>query len=119
MKSYAPFTANPKPMDYEFMPMSDEETKSFKSMYHLMDALEDINLRLGMKKGAWSCACYLKEVGNRPNFGDNLAWSESSAINFANSALGAKTNRNAMGIDMLCSGKFRHNPTYFDSRTPS
>ena len=28
---------------------------------HLMDALEDVNLRLGMKKDAWSCACYLPQ----------------------------------------------------------
>ncbi len=31
-----------------------------------------------------------------------LAWSESSAVVFANSVLGARTNRNAAGIDLLC-----------------
>jgi hypothetical protein len=41
-------------------------------------------------------------MGNTPKRGDYLAWSESSAINYVNSVLGARTNRNSMGIDMLC-----------------
>ena len=32
-------------------------------------------------------------VGNRPTFGEHLAWSESSAVSFANSVIGARTNR--------------------------
>jgi predicted aconitase len=68
-----------------------------------MDELEDVNLRLGMVKGAWSCASYLPQMGNTPKYRDNLAWSESSAINYVNSVIGARTNRNSMGIDMLCS----------------
>jgi len=39
----------------------------------------------------YSCTPYL--VGNRPNFGEHLAWAESSAVVFANSVLGARTNR--------------------------
>ena len=38
-----------------------------------------------------SCAPYL--IGNVPRLGDHLAWSESSAVSFANSVLGARTNR--------------------------
>jgi len=38
-----------------------------------------------------TCAPYL--VGNRPEPGQHLAWSESSAVAFANSVLGARTNR--------------------------
>ena len=60
-------------------------------------------MKLGMRsKKDWSCACYLPEMGNTPSRGDYLAWSESSAINYANSVLGARTNRNSMGVDMLC-----------------
>jgi len=39
----------------------------------------------------WTCSPYL--VGNVPNKGDNVAWCESSAIIYANSILGARTNR--------------------------
>lgn len=38
-----------------------------------------------------TCAPYL--VGIRPKKGEHIAWSESSAISFANSVLGARTNR--------------------------
>lgn len=38
-----------------------------------------------------TCAPYLGR--HRPSFGDHLAWSESSAVIFANSVIGARTNR--------------------------
>jgi hypothetical protein len=40
-----------------------------------------------------SCTCTPYLVGNRPRPGDAIAWAESSAISFANSVLGAHTNR--------------------------
>ncbi|MGL1889668.1 MAG: aconitase X catalytic domain-containing protein [Reichenbachiella sp.] len=103
LKTYAPFTADPKPMDFDNIPMSDKEIQVANKIYNRMDELEEVNIALGMKKDNWSCACYLPQMGNTPKQGDNLAWSESSAINYSNSALGARTNRNSMGIDMLCS----------------
>jgi predicted aconitase len=103
LKTYAPFTADPKPMDFDDLPMSKEETDMANKIYNRMDELEETNLKLGMVKNGWSCACYLPQMGNTPKEGDNLAWSESSAINFSNSVLGARTNRNSMGIDMMCS----------------
>ena len=48
----------------------------------------------------YSCVCY--EGANVPEFGQRLAWAESSAVQFANSALGARTNRNSVLVD-LCS----------------
>ena len=38
-----------------------------------------------------TCTPYL--IGSRPAAGDHLAWSESSAVSFANSVLGARSNR--------------------------
>jgi len=38
-----------------------------------------------------TCAPYL--VGNMPQYGQHVAWSESSAVSYANSVLGARTNR--------------------------
>jgi predicted aconitase len=49
-----------------------------------------------------SCACYVDEIGNKPAPGTYVAWAESSAINYGNSALGIRTNRNAAGMELLC-----------------
>jgi hypothetical protein len=46
----------------------------------------------------WSCIPYFQ--GNAPRFGQHVAWVESSAICFANSVLGARTNRLTMGLDV-------------------
>lgn len=48
----------------------------------------------------YSCVCY--EGDNAPGLGDVLGWAESSAVQYANSVLGARTNRNSVLID-LCS----------------
>jgi len=38
-----------------------------------------------------TCTPYL--AGNLPRFGEHIAWSESSAVSFSNSVIGARTNR--------------------------
>ncbi len=40
-----------------------------------------------------SCTCTPYLVGNEPSRGEHIAWSESSAVTYANSILGAMTNR--------------------------
>jgi predicted aconitase len=40
-----------------------------------------------------SCSCTPYLTGNLPAFGQHIDWSESSAVSFANSVLGARTNR--------------------------
>ncbi len=40
-----------------------------------------------------TCTCTPYLVGNRPQAGQHVAWAESSAVSFANSVLGARTNR--------------------------
>jgi predicted aconitase len=40
-----------------------------------------------------TCTCTPYLTGNLPTFGHHLAWSESSAVCYANSVLGARTNR--------------------------
>lgn len=47
-----------------------------------------------------TCSPYLS--GNLPLFREHLAWSESSAVTFANSVCGARTNRES-GMSALCS----------------
>lgn len=48
----------------------------------------------------YSCVCY--ENANVPAFGDRLGWAESSAVQYANSVIGARTNRNSLLIDVCC-----------------
>ncbi|PWI46996.1 hypothetical protein CEE45_13920 [Candidatus Heimdallarchaeota archaeon B3_Heim] len=40
-----------------------------------------------------TCSCTPYLYGNLPAYGQNIAWSESSAVCYANSVLGAKSNR--------------------------
>jgi len=46
----------------------------------------------------WSCTPYFQ--GNLPRRGEPVSWIESSAVIFANSVLGARTNRTTMGVDI-------------------
>jgi len=48
----------------------------------------------------WTCAPY--QAGYRPQAGENIAWAESNAIVFANSVLGARTNRYGDFMDICC-----------------
>ncbi len=40
-----------------------------------------------------TCSCTPYFFGNLPHFGEHIAWAESSAVCYANSVLGARTNR--------------------------
>jgi len=52
--------------------------------------LKECHESLGISP-TWTCSPYL--VGNIPSKGSSIAWCESSAIIYANSVLGARTNR--------------------------
>lgn len=52
--------------------------------------LMDCYVELGCRP-TWTCAPY--QLPQRPGFGEQIAWAESNAIVFANSVLGARTNR--------------------------
>lgn len=103
LSSFSTFTVDPRPMDSNVLNYSILEKLIFRFMYGYQEKYEKKLDRLGLKDNdSFTCACYLPEVGNTPAMGQYLAWSESSAVVFANSALGARTNRNSVGIDMLC-----------------
>lgn len=51
-------------------------------------------------EASWTCAPY--QVGHRPGVGEHVAWGESNAVAFANSVLGARTNRNGDFLDVCC-----------------
>lgn len=50
----------------------------------------DLYGRMGIKT---TCSCTPYTGDNVPKFGDHIAWAESSALSFANSYIGARTNR--------------------------
>lgn len=61
------------------------------------EALAQLVSALGVTP-SWSCTPYL--AFNVPRFGENIAWAESSAVAFANSVIGARTNRTPFGLDI-------------------
>ena len=96
------FSADPRPLDKN-VPSSFLQNFVFnKFMYSKQDFYEGQLEKLGlMSPDAFTCACYMKEVGNTPKKGDILSWSESSAVVYANSVLGARCNRNSGIIDLM------------------
>jgi len=50
----------------------------------------DAYVKMGVKP---TCTCTPYLVGFRPEYGQHVAWSESSAVTYANSVIGARTNR--------------------------
>lgn len=58
-----------------------------------------------------TCTCTPYLIGIRPKLGEHVAWSESSAVSFANSVLGARTNREG-GPSALAAGICGVTPNY-------
>jgi predicted aconitase len=57
----------------------------------------DLYVAMGCR-ATWTCAPY--QLPGRPSLGQQIAWAESNAIVFANSVLGARTNRYGDFIDI-------------------
>ena len=58
-----------------------------------------------------TCTCTPYLAGNLPRFGEHIAWAESSAVCFANSVLGARSNREG-GPSALASALTGRTPAY-------
>ena len=97
-----PFTVDPRPIDHANVPCNLLQKIVFGVMYSRQDSYEEQLKKLGLKNdNAFTCACYMDEVGNTPKKGDILSWSESSAVVYANSVLGARCNRNSAFMDIF------------------
>lgn len=103
IKAQGYLTVDPRPIDYENVKCNPLEKFVFnKKMYSMQDEYEAYLRKLGLKNSnAFTCTCYLDEVGNIPKEGDVLSWAESSAVVYANSVLGAKCNRNSGMLDLF------------------
>jgi hypothetical protein len=68
----------------------------------------DAYRRLGLEI---SCTCTPYLAGNEPLFGQHIAWGESSAVAYANSVIGARTNREG-GPSALAASLTGRTPLY-------
>lgn len=84
-----PTTLNPRP-GYDYAPQNRIVFKSQKWHEEQLEAL-------GVTPN-YSCVCY--HGANVPEYGDVLGWAESSAIIYANSVIGARSNRNSIMVDI-------------------
>ena len=96
------FSVDPRPLDSN-VPANFLQNFVFRNfMYSKQEPYEKQLRQLGlMNEDAFSCACYLDQVGNKPEKGEILSWAESSAVVYANSVLGARCNRNSGIMDIM------------------
>jgi len=86
VQARVPTTLNPAGMDlarWRELGISEEFARQQMAVIEAFEAMGIIP----------SCSCTPYLTGNLPAFGQHIAWSESSAVSFANSVLGARTNR--------------------------
>ena len=96
------FSVDPRPLDRN-VPANFLQNFVFEKFMYTKQAFYEEQLhKLGLiDDNAFTCACYLDEVGNKPQKGDVLSWAESSAVVYANSVLGARCNRNSGILDIM------------------
>lgn len=103
LRTQYPFTLDPRgALDFENLNLKPEVERALLDMYEHQDYYEELLTKLGLRDNqAFTCNPYQPEVGNIPDRGTILAWSESACAIFANSVLGARTNRNGAIMDLL------------------
>ncbi len=99
-----PTTLNPAGMDIENWRAMGIAEDFAEGQMRVLEAYE----RMGV---TMSCTCTPYLIGNLPKPGEHLAWSESSAVCYANSVLGAYTNREG-GPSALAAALTSRTPEY-------
>ena len=79
-------TLNPAGMDMQEWKKHGISQDFAEKQQRVVDAFE----RMGV---VTTCTCTPYLIGNLPHYGEHIAWAESSAVCFANSVVGAFTNR--------------------------
>jgi len=97
-------TLNPAGMDLENWRQLGISEEFAMKQNQVIDAFESMGILI-------SCTCTPYLIGNLPRYGEHIAWSESSAVTFANSVLGAKTNREG-GPSALAAAFVGKTPNY-------
>lgn len=79
-------TLNPAGMDLEDWKRHGISPDFAKNQERVVEAFAKMGVMT-------TCTCTPYLVGNLPHYGEHIAWAESSAVCFANSVIGARTNR--------------------------
>ncbi|WP_314174738.1 aconitase X catalytic domain-containing protein [Streptomyces winkii] len=88
-----PTTLNTGAVDLVHSPARDHSGPSASEARELMGLYRKMGAR-----PTWTCTPY--QAGHRPAFAEQVAWGESNAVAFANSVLGARTNRYGDFLDV-------------------
>jgi len=97
-------TLNPAGMDRENWQALGIDEEFAENQNRVIDAFA----RMGV---ITTCSCTPYLIGNSPHYGQHLAWAESSAVCYANSVIGARTNREG-GPSALASAITGKTPYY-------
>ena len=103
-KVKAPTTLNPAGMDIENWPALGIPPEFAEKQLRVLEAFTRMDVTT-------TCTCTPYLTGNLPKYGEHLAWSESSAVCYANSILGACTNREG-GPSALAAALTGRTPEY-------
>jgi len=103
-KVMVPTTLNPMGMDAERWREMGVTEHFAQRQLHIIDLYRQMGVEV-------NCTCTPYLLTNRPKVGDHIAWAESSALSFANSVLGARTNREG-GPGALAAAIIGRTPNY-------
>ena len=97
-------TLNPAGMDLENWKQLGISEEFAAKQNLVIDAFRKMGILI-------SCTCTPYLIGNLPRYKEHIAWSESSAVTFANSVIGAMTNREG-GPSALAAAFVGKTPNY-------
>jgi hypothetical protein len=97
-------TLNPAGMDFENWQALGIPPGFVEKQQQVLEAFARMEVSL-------TCTCTPYLTGNLPKFGERIAWSESSAVCYANSVIGARTNREG-GPSALAAALTGRTPEY-------
>lgn len=97
-------TLNPAGMDRENWRSLGIDEEFAKNQVRVIEAFAKMGV-------ITTCSCTPYLIGNIPHFGQHIAWAESSAVAYANSVIGARTNREG-GPSALASALTGKTPKY-------
>jgi predicted aconitase len=97
-------TLNPAGMDVENWRALGIDELFAENQCRVIEAFARMNV-------VTTCSCTPYLSGNLPRYGEHIAWSESSAVCFANSVIGARTNREG-GPSALAAALTGRTPAY-------
>ncbi|MEM0320303.1 MAG: aconitase X, partial [Candidatus Nezhaarchaeales archaeon] len=107
-------TTNPCGFDLDKPWLFDVDEDFFKRQMEILRLLKEMGAKLSL-----TCTPYY--VDNKPRRGDHIAWAESSAVIYANSIIGAYTNRESgpSALAAAITGRSALTRDHTDERGPS